>query len=151
MKLSETPTNHILVDASTNSEWDCCSFALITLSETWKQEQAARLDSIRPYTEDHTFDSLRFYDDSAEFYQSGEEGEDYAVLLGEKVWAFVELDDDEADTLTPPENRLVCYKFVLFRDGMFRYEASGKHTGERFWTSELPLAQLLEQIARLPA
>lgn len=146
MKLSEKPTNHLLIKAYTNSEWDCCDFALINLSGEWKERQAARLQAVKPYEEDYSFQSMNYYDGSADFYQCGADGEDMKALLGDKVWAFVELDKNETEKLVPPESRLDCYKIVIYRDGSARYEAYGKHTSEEFWTDEFSLQFLLEPI-----
>lgn len=91
---------------------------------------------------------MRFYDYSAEFYQSGgDEMPDVEELLGDKDWSFVELNDDEQDKFTSPENSLDFYKIVIYRDGNARYEAFGKHTSEEFWTNEFPLPQLVGQNA----
>ena len=38
MNISKTPTTHLLVRAYTNSEWDNCDFALISLTEQWLEK-----------------------------------------------------------------------------------------------------------------
>lgn len=147
MKISDKPTGYILIKAHTDSEWDCCDFALIYLSEEWKRQQAKRLEAVKPFADNDTFSSINFYDSSVNFFQTGDEDEpDVEELLADKEWAFVELDDDdETDRMTSPENRLECYKLVIYRDGNARYEAIGKYTNEEFWTSEFSLQQLTEQ------
>ena len=145
MKTSDKPTAHILIRANTNSEWDCCEFALIDLSEDWSKLQAKRLEAVKPFKDDYNFQSMRFYDGSVEFFQSGDEEPDMEELLAGKEGVFVELDDDEQDELTPPENSLDFYKIVISRGGNARYEAFGKHTNEEFYTIEFPLQQLTEQ------
>lgn len=146
MKISDKPTKYILIKASTDSEWDCCDFALIYLSEKWKKLQAERLEAVKPFADNYTFSSINFYDSSVNFFQTGDDGgPDMEELLGDKDWTFVELDNDETDRLTSPENRLECYKLVIYRDGNTRYEALGKHTGEEFWTNEFSLQQLTGQ------
>lgn len=146
MKLSDKPTNHLLVKAYTNSEWDCCDFALINLSGEWQERQAARLQAVKPYEEDYSFQAMNYYDGSVDFYQSGADGEDIGALLTDKDQAFVELDKNETEKLVPPESCLDCYKIVIYRDGNARYEAYGKHTSEEFWTDEFPLQLLLKPI-----
>lgn len=146
MRLSDKPTRHILIKAYTNSEWDSCDFALITLSEGWSAQQAARLQAIKPYANNYSFQSMNYYDGSADFYQCGADGEDIGALLGDEEWAFIELDKDEEKKLTPPESTLDCYKLVVYRDGNARYEAYGKHTSEEFWTDEFSLQQVIEQV-----
>ena len=68
MKISDKPTEHILVKAHSNSEWDSCEFAIITISEKWKEEQLKRLEIVKPFVEDYNFQSLNFYEGSADFY-----------------------------------------------------------------------------------
>lgn len=143
MKVSDKPTEHILVRAHSNSEWDSCEFAIITISEKWKEEQLKRLEIVKPFAEDYVFQSINFYDGSANFYQTGEdELPDLDELLAGKDWAFVELNEEELDSLTPPESDLDCYRLAIYRNGDSKYKAYGKHTGEEFRTDNLPLQQL---------
>lgn len=55
MKISDKPTKYILIKASTDSEWDCCDFALIYLSEEWKKLQAERLEAVKPFADNYSF------------------------------------------------------------------------------------------------
>lgn len=143
MKISDKSTEHILVRAHNNSEWDSCEFAIVSISENWKKEQLKRLEVVKPFAEDYGFQSLNFYDGSADFYQTGEDDlPNLDELLADKDWAFVELSEEELDNLTPPESSLDCYRISIYRNGDAKYKAYGKHTGEEFWTSDLPLQQL---------
>lgn len=146
MKISDKPTEHILIKARTDSEWDCCEFALIHLSEGWKRQQAKRLEAVKPFKNDYSFLSMKFYNTSVDFYQSGDDGNpDIEELLADKDWAFVEIDEDEQDELTPPESRLDCYTLEIYRDGNAIYKAYSKYTNDEFWTNEFSLQQLTEQ------
>lgn len=143
MKVSDKPTGHILVRAHSNSEWDSCEFAIVSISEKWKEEQLKRLEIIKPFEEDYVFQSLNFYDYSVNFYQTGEGGlPDLDELLAGKDWTFIELSEEEPDNLTPPESSLDCYRLAIYRDGDAKYKAYGKYTDEEFWTENLPLQQL---------
>lgn len=53
MKVSDKPTGRILVRANSNSEWDSCEFAIVSISEKWKEEQLQRLEIIKPFAEDY--------------------------------------------------------------------------------------------------
>lgn len=145
MKTSDKPTAHILVRASTNSEWDCCDFAIIHLSEEWRKLQEKRIEAVKPFKDDYSFQSMGFIDGSVDFFQSEDEEPDVEELLADKQWVFVELDDGELDKLTPPESSLDCYMLVLYRNGNARYEAFGKHTSEEFGTNIFLLQQLTGQ------
>lgn len=145
MKISNTPTAHLLLRASSNSEWDCCDFAIVNLSKEWKQTQQKRLDAVEPFKGDISFQSLNFYDSSADFYQPDEDGilssED---LPKDKDWCFVELTDAELEKLAPPENLLDCHTIVVYNNGEVRYKAYGKHTAEEFWTERFSLQQVVD-------
>jgi len=147
MNISDKPTNRILARAHTDSEWDSCDFAIISISEAWRKTQFERLEAITPFANDLSFFSLHFFDGAADFYQHGDDGlPDIDELLGDNEWAFVELTQEEQDNLTPPESTLDCYEMVLYKDGDAKYTAYGKHTDKEFWTTELPLRKILEQL-----
>lgn len=150
MKTSDKPTANILIRASTNSEWDCCEFAVIHLSDEWRKLQATRLEATKTFKDDYSFQSIRFYDGSVEFFQSGgDEEPDMEELLADKEWVYVELDDDEPGKLASPENRLDYYKILIYRDGNARYEAFGKYSNEEFYTNKFSLQQLTGQTAEI--
>lgn len=145
MKPSDKPTAHLLVKAHTDSEWDNCEFAIIHLSEEWKQKQAQRLGYVKPLQGNNSFGSMNFYDTAVDFYRAGEEDQpDMEKMLAGKEWVFVELENGEPETFTVPENRLDCYRLVLRTNGTAYYTAYGKHTSEEFWTEEFSLHQLIQ-------
>lgn len=145
MKLSDKPTEYVLLKAGTDSEWDNCNFAIIHITEEWKKEQARRLKAVQPFTDDYFFHSLRYYDTAFDFYVADEDDNPNLVKwLTEKSMAFVEIDAEEFETLTEPENRLDCYRLVIYRTGTAMCIAYGKHTGEEFYTEEFPLNKLIE-------
>ncbi|SJN50487.1 hypothetical protein [Sphingobacterium sp. JB170] len=148
MKLSDKATAHILVKDTTNSEWDNCGFAIVHLSEEWKKEQQKRLEMVKPFAEDYNFQSLNYYDTAVEFYRTDESDQpDIDELLTDKEWAFVEFGTEEQEAFAVPENRLDCYRLVVYRNGNAIYKAYGKHTSEEFWTEEFDLNTLCNPIA----
>jgi len=104
MKISTKPTEHILVRANCQSEWDCCDFALITCDNHWKDGIRSRLKAIDTFDAPDNFISFRFYDNSVEFYQSGDN--EVGILSEGKEWDFVILDEEDKDSFDKPENRL---------------------------------------------
>ncbi|MBZ4192023.1 hypothetical protein [Niabella beijingensis] len=145
MKLSDKATAYLLVKANTNSEWDNCNFAIIHITEEWKKEQQKRIEFLAPLQGNYQFQSMNFYDTAVDFYNTGEEDKpDIENLLGYKDWAFVELDKNELASLTPPENRLDCYRIALRANGTGYYTAYGKHTSEEFWTEDILLTQIIQ-------
>lgn len=144
MKISENPTNYILVKAYTSSEWDCCDFAIITCDDKWLSCMQERLEAVRKVQEVTDFWALKFFDYSVDFFQSSEDNA--SELLSEmddnKMWAFVEFEDGEEDNLSRPENALDGYIMNLFNDFTCRYTALGKHTGEEFFTERIPTEEI---------
>lgn len=143
MKISDKLTGYVLLRAGTNSEWDNCGFAIIQFSKQWKKEQEKRLKVVKPFVGDSYFQSLNYYDTAVDFFRADEDDHpDIENLLADKQWAFVELKEDEQNTFAVPENRLNCYRLVVFKTGTAMYTAYGKYTGEEFWTEEFSLTQL---------
>lgn len=96
MKISNEPTPYLLLKAGTDSAWDCCDFAIVYLSKEWRQTQSGRLEAVKPFKDDISFQSLNFYDISVGFYQPDEDG----ILGSEDLpednnWCFVELTETE--------------------------------------------------------
>lgn len=148
MKQSDKATGYILVKAGTNSEWDNCRFAIISLSEQWKKEQAQRLELLRPFADDYNFRSLNYYDAAVEFYGSG--GNNQQVideLLKGREWVFVEFEGGEQEEFILPENRIDCYRLVLSANGTGYYSAYGKHTGEEFWAEVFSIAEIVKKLS----
>lgn len=147
MKLSDKPTAYILLRAGTNSEWDNCDFAIVHITENWKTEQQKRLKAVEPFEDDYYFQSMNYYDTAVDFYTvDDEDNPDLEKWLGEKPMVFVEVDKDELETLSVPENRLDCYRLVLYKTGTAMYKAYSKHTSEEFYTEEFSITPIIEQL-----
>lgn len=144
MKLSLQATNHILVKATCQSEWDNCDFAIIFCGESWIKWLQQRLNAAQADENFEDFQSLRFFDSSVEFYVSNEDEVDALLEDGEE-WAFVELEDGEGDGFTIPESRLDCYSLSLYHNGLGRYSAYGKHTGEEYYTQRIPFGEIISK------
>lgn len=143
MKISQEPTDHILVRANCQSERDNCDFAIITCGESWKELMRKRLEAAVSFFTDYDFNHFSYRDDSAEFYASNDgEIEKLLAETGGKQWAFVTFDDGEEESFRTPESRLECYSLNLYRDGSGLFKACGKHTGDEFYTADLPLTQI---------
>src|SRR5690554_2178079 len=147
MKLSDKPTEYVLLKAGTNSEWDDCNFAIVHITEDWRKEQQQRLEMVKPFAKDYFLQSLNYYDTAVDFYTADEDDNpDLYRWLENKPMAYVEIDKDELEILSVPENRLDCYRLVMYKTGTAMYTAYGKHTSEEFWTEEFPLKQIIEQL-----
>lgn len=94
------------------------------------------------------FHSVVFYDDSVNFYRINDnEKPEIEELLINKIWAFVELDDNEVNNLVLPNNDMIGYRLVIYRDATARYEAFGQTIqNEDFWTDVFSLDEIVGQI-----
>lgn len=145
MKTTSNITDFILVKADTNSDWDNCHFALIHCTKDWRERMEQRLNSLQSVESEYGFVSLNYYDTSVDFYRANEKTQtEIDQLLGEKDWAFVELDENEQDTFLVPENRLDYYRLSLYQYGTAIYTAHGKHSGDEFYTSEFSIKTILD-------
>lgn len=144
MKLSDTPTGYLILNARTDSEWDFCDFAIVQIDKIWMDEQRKRLELIKRLDEDYTFDSMYYYETSCQFYQDDcNIMTDSMEFLKEKQWSYLEATEAEIETLTLPENALDCYRIVLKRGGYGMYKCYGKHTSEQFWTADIPVHEIV--------
>lgn len=144
MKRSDKPTAHILIRANTDSKWDNCEFAIISLSEPWRKQQKERLELVKILKKDLYFSSMNFYEESVEFYACAID-DNITELLQNKEWSFVELDNKQRETFALPENSLNCYRITLQANGTAYYTTYGKYTDEKFWTADFLLTSLIEQ------
>lgn len=113
MKISNEPTPYLLLKAGTDSAWDCCDFAIVYLSKEWRQTQSGRLEAVKPFKDDISFQSLNFYDISVGFYQPDEDG----ILGSEDLpednnWCFVELTETERKGWF---RRTMCWSAISWR------------------------------------
>ncbi|REC61349.1 hypothetical protein DRF65_16460 [Chryseobacterium pennae] len=150
MKRSDIPTPYLMIKAITNSEWDCCDFAIIFISEDWKKEQQKRLENIKPFSDDYMLISMMYCDQSITFFKDDNEiCPDSTDLLEDRIWSFVELNEETRGKLSVPENRITYQVFHVLTNGFGYYQAVGKHTSEEFWTAKFPLEKLIKNNTNL--
>lgn len=150
MKRSDIPTPYLMIKANTNSEWDCCDFAIISLSEDWKKEQQKRLENIKPFSDDYMLISMMYCDQSITFFKDDNEVcTDSAELLEDRIWSFVEMEEETLGKLSVPENRISYHVFHVLTNGFGYYQSVGKHTGEEFWTAKFPLEEFIKNDTNL--
>lgn len=144
MKTSSNITDYILVKADTNSDWDNCCFALIHCTAQWRELATQWLNTTQAIENEMCFASLKFYDTSVDFYRTDEMGQaEIDRILGERNWAFVEMDENEPETFSAPENRLDSYRLTFYRCGTAMYTAHGKYSGDEFFTTEFSISDIL--------
>lgn len=143
MRISDVPTNRILLKAGTVSEWDCCDFAIIDCSG-WKERIGRWLRAAASFEAPEELISFRFYDNCVDYYTSQEE--EAEILPKGQEWAFIQLEEGEEDSFSRPETRLEAAYLVLYPNGGGFYKAYGKYTNEEFYTQEIPMKQILQQM-----
>ena len=145
MKTSTKPTEYLLIKAMTNSEWDDCDFAIIHITDDWKQTQKKRLEAVKPLENDYDLKWLNYTDTNIEFFKFSEEHyPEIQKWLSERSRIFIELETDDLKRLLQPENSLNCYQMQVYKNGNAIYNAFGKHTSEEFWTEEFSLWELCQ-------
>ena len=143
MKISINPTEHLLLKAMTDSEWDDCEFAIIHITEEWKVTQKKRLKAIEFFEDDYDLKWFNYADTDIEFFKLSQDNfPQIEEWLSKKNQFFIELEDDDLKKLSQPENRLNCYQMQVYKSGNAIYNAFGKHTNEEFYTQEFSLEEL---------
>lgn len=146
MKKSAQPMEYVFIRAYTGSEWDYCDFAIIRLTDEWRNEMGKRLALLEPFKADNSFYSLNYGDWPEGFYQNIIEDEEdiMDVLLSDGGdWTFITIGEDELQMLPKPANALGGATLVLNKDGTANFTASGKHTDENFWTADFEVEKLI--------
>ncbi|RYF98319.1 MAG: hypothetical protein EOO07_38330, partial [Chitinophagaceae bacterium] len=111
MKRSTKPTAYILIKACTNSEWDPIDFAVIHLTELFKNNLRQRLADVEHFKEDGSFYNLTYWDSSSGFYCNSKKGT-AKILREDEDWSFVDLDAEEERGFTVPENQLEAHQLM---------------------------------------
>src|SRR5690554_4572098 len=115
MKLSDKPTEYILLRAGTNSEWDNCNFAIVCITEEWKADKQKQLKGVAPFLKDYAFRGLHFADTAVDFFVADDEDNpNVEAWFADKPMVFVEMDKEELESLPLPESRLDFYRLVLY-------------------------------------
>jgi hypothetical protein len=146
MKRSEKPTEFVLILADTGSEWDTCDFAIFQINDEWRSVMRQRLACLERFASDDNFCSLRYWESPIGFYRKEKDDEadiTEGILKTDEVWCYVTLDEGETDGFPMPESKLNTYMLCLYQSGTATYNASGKHTGEEFWTEGFDISQLI--------
>jgi len=122
MKPLEKQTAYLLLKATTNSQWDVCDFALISISENWKKDLEKRLSNLMPFIEDPMFISMSFYDLGVEFYKNSNETlRISAELLDNRDSMLILADEQLIESLPIPENCLDCHELVCSETCTFAF------------------------------
>ncbi len=147
MKKVEGISDYIIVKADNNSEWDFCEYAIIKISQAWKERTQARLGFLEQFKTDNAFLHIAFLEQPAGFFKKADEDDEFYTDIDEIVgqyedWAFIIIDEYELNNLAKPESKLNAHQVIISWDSTIRYKAYGKHTGEEFYTHEIDVSEI---------
>ena len=148
MNISKIPTTHLLVRAYTNSDWDSCDFALITLTEQWLEKVKKVAQQVANLKSAPDFVNLSFYEARTDFYTLSDEEQPDLSFLEERTWAFVELTEEELASFNTPESRLDIYRSVFTRYDDFYIKAYGKYSSDEYWTDDIRFDELFKTLEK---
>lgn len=143
MRISEKATQYIVIIAYTDSSWDCCNAVLVSISEKtllrWKEisDKAVKLS-----IECKEFSHLVIDDGNCIFFNAEDDLLD--SLYEHSDYLFVELEKDEEDKLSKPEQVVVSEQIKFYGDGEIQFIGWGKYTGEEFCSECIEIKELLE-------
>lgn len=145
MKNSDKPTGYILVEAETNGEFDTCDFAIIHITEDWRQYMWQHLQLLESVKHGKEFHSLSFWATTMSFYVFSEKI-DKEILPEVATWGFIELAPGELDELEEVNNELCAHELQISKFGDGIYQAYGEQGNATFYTEPFRIADILEQL-----
>jgi hypothetical protein len=145
MKYSPIPTNYMLINAYTNSEWDDCSFALINITTQWLQLLKKRIKTLSVLIKDNSFYHLSYLDYRVDFFSCLPDDFDQTAIQN-RDWIYVDLKEDEIEKFIRPENSFEVPEFIITSFNTIHYEAEGKYSKEKFWTEAINIKELVDLV-----
>lgn len=145
MNLSHIPTDYIFVCAQTNSDWDSCTFAIITISPEWRKEQTDRIHFFKALEGSDSFHEAQFFNTEIEFFDADYELSEIVKGFDKKLdWCFLQVTQDELDHLHTPESTIGTCCICIDAFGNGKYKAWAKHSGEEFFTDQFSITEILK-------
>lgn len=146
MKKSYKPTGYIVVEASTNGEFDTCDFAIIHLTEEWQRNMREHLQLLELVKHGAAFHGLCFWATTMSFYIFSEDVTK-DILPEKATWGFIEMEPYELLDLEEVNNELCGHELQLSAFNTGFYQAYGEQGNATFYTEPFCIADILEQLA----
>ena len=152
MKISQKPTEYILVRATVQSEWDSCNSCLVCVRDSYlkryrqwndkatQQESADSNFLYSCYTEDSEFLYLKNTDPEWNTIENLAD-----EIPDNKHWMFVEVEDKDEE-LGVPQQKIQSHMVKMYGKSDMCFVAYGKNTGEEFFTETISLADIINAI-----
>ncbi|WP_293906061.1 hypothetical protein [Sphingobacterium sp. UBA5670] len=145
MNLSHIPTDYIIVRAQTNSDWDNCSFAIITISLEWRKEQAKRIRFFKAFENCNTFYAAQFFNAEIQFFDAdyglSEIVEGFEQQMG---WCFLEATQNEIAHLHTPQSTIGTSCICIDAFGNGTYKGWADYSSEEFFTDQFSIEEILK-------
>ncbi|MEJ2880361.1 hypothetical protein [Pedobacter sp. GR22-6] len=143
MKVTEKPSSFILLKARTASEWDNCEFAIVKIDQQWLNTAKERLESVKSFKGNQSFYCHVYWDAPIGYFTDLDEIICAQLQGSEFDFLYVELEENEVETMQTPESKLDTHMLKITQEGQCSFKAYGKHTGEEFWTESFPLIKVV--------
>lgn len=150
MEQSKGVSSYMLINARTNSHWDTVDFAVIHLTEWFKNALRQRLSTVQQFVDDESFYNLIYWDAPLGYYCNPKNKlfTETIIQAGEG-WAYIRLDDHEEQTFTVPQNALEAHQLIISKHGYASFKALSKYTNEEYLTEWFSIPQILDYTAVL--
>jgi hypothetical protein len=154
MKISEKPTEHILVRAYTGSEWDNCDCALVSVGtiedihSRWRNlnVEAGALEGSYP-----GFLGIKVLTSTVEFLRiKGVDDRWTEIATAEEIptqpgWLFVEIEEDDKELYRKPEQKIEAPYMEFYGEDNIAWFGYSE-VGDEFFTETISLADIINAI-----
>ena len=116
MKISDIPTDYLLIKAFNESE--LCDFAIIHTTEQWQVKQKERMIAVTAFKNDDSFKWLNYKDESVDFFRYSEKDHlEIQKWLSENNMLFIETNAKELKMLKGIDFKMSSYQMQVFSNG----------------------------------
>jgi hypothetical protein len=148
MKITDQPTEYVLIRTVTQGNWDPNHFAVLHLTAAWVFIMRQRLKALEPVRKDKTFYSMTYWDEPMGYYCCDQQDEIGRLLLdmylNGRSWCFISLDDPEEYLgWHLAENRMVSHMMTIGQDCNSSYMCFSRVEDFDFATEPFSLRKVL--------
>lgn len=147
MKISETPTNWIIVRADVKSDWDFCNYAIVYIDDKIIQSclDASEYLSILKEKCDAAVYKFVFWGDATFLSLEEDEYQEIVDKLDNENWLFIETNAEEIEELPKPDQKIDATQLCVGTYKTFNLTGYGEYTGEEFCTESILIDKITEQ------
>lgn len=152
MKISDKPTNILLVHANTTAEYDSAELAVINIDKTLIKDVHERICAVKSMVHQDSFAGITFWDGRVTFKNWNEsvvdDNPEFIERFEHVTQAFIELEEGETieDFTEDVGQRLDTFMMKINKDQGIWFVCHGKDSGDEFYTDSFTLIQEPEKI-----